>query len=111
MTVTIIITSVATITTVLAFLKQGVRATMLHVASLIAWIISGYALYNLPYSTQNTYIPTALFMFATVMVLINLAASIMAIIAYYRTRPRKHPTYEEEQAAIKEEIRRRVGGF
>ncbi len=87
--------------TITAFaLKIG----MLYAASIVAWLITTFLLWNQTWPTGNTYIQTAVTLFGALMIIIMTAATIMSYLSWSRGRRKSGPTDEEEQASYKKTV-------
>jgi uncharacterized membrane protein len=95
----VLVLSVTLMLTLLAFWKAN---ELLHFVCMIAWLVSGYVLYN-QYFAGNTFLPTAAFMVAIGMVLTHL---VMVITRLWQRRVIKDapPNYDAEKDSLKEHI-------
>lgn len=89
--------------TIAAFAIKGVSSAMLHFAAIVCWIIAGYILHSTLTLADNTYMPTATFLFATIMILIHIAGGINVMLSLRAAKP-KQSTYDEEKEQLKQNI-------
>lgn len=94
-----------------AFFTKEVASAILHGVALVGWIIGGYLLYNQTYSNQNTYVQTAVFLFATILVIAHLAMLIISLFAYFASQKQKRlGTYDRDRQQVLDRIRRATHG-
>ena len=103
MSTTAILIVISLALTITAFSIKGIGSAMLHFAALVVWLVSGYAMYNSFTIANNTYIPIAGFLVATVMTLIHIAGGINVMLGLRPAKPGRL-SYDEEKEQLKQNI-------
>ena len=84
--------------TILAF---AVKSGMLYVAGVLFWLISGFMLYNLTWSTGNTYLPIASVLACLAMTIVM---TVQTLNYYLFSKRVKDPGDEQVQADYRRKI-------
>ena len=89
-------TSILAVTTLaLTIMAFVFKNAILHLVCVIAWLVFGFAMYNQPWPTGNTYLGIAFMLLSLSMVIVNLIIALNHYLGQ-RTVP---PTHEEIQSA------------
>jgi hypothetical protein len=92
---------VLSVTLMLALIAFWKANELLHFVCMIAWLVSGYVLYN-QYFAGNTFLPTAAFMLGVAMTLVHLVALITRL---WQRRVKDAPrSYDEDKDSLREHI-------